>query len=80
VLGNFEDKPVLDSLHFQRIENGWNFSLELDIHHSTDDLHEKLDTCEICPFLEEAVLATSEKAALRVCPKQDFKILVDNMQ
>jgi hypothetical protein len=56
MLGNFEDKSVLDSFNFECIENGRNLSFELHIHDGTNDLHEVRHTCEICPFLSEATL------------------------
>jgi hypothetical protein len=40
VLGDFQNQSVLDSLHFECIENRWELAFELDIDDGTNDLRD----------------------------------------
>lgn len=80
MLGHFEHESALDSFDFEGIEDRRDFSFKLDIDDCSDDLDEFRCTCEICPFLEARGLAASEKAALRVWPRQDLSILAANIK
>ena len=38
MLGDFQNQFILDSLHFEGVENFWQIAFELNINHSTNDL------------------------------------------
>jgi hypothetical protein len=40
VLGDLEDESVLDAFDFEGVEDGGDFSFELDVHDGADDLTE----------------------------------------
>ena len=61
MLGDFEDESVLDALHFECVEDGWDLTFELHVDDGTDDLNGGRATCEICPFLSAAALAVEKR-------------------
>ena len=44
MLGNFENKSVLQSLHFKGIQNWWKVSLKLHIDNGTNNLRNFTDS------------------------------------
>lgn len=61
MLGDFQDESVLDSFHFQGVEDGRDFSFELHVNDGSDDLGGTGCTWEIWPFLREATLAPEKR-------------------
>lgn len=71
MLGDFEDKSVLNTLDFKGVEDGGDLSFELHVDDGADDLSGTGSTCEIWPFLRAAAL-TVEKS--EVAPLMRLRI------
>lgn len=61
MLCDFEDESVLDSFHFECVEDGRDFSFELDVDDGSDHLPQMGRTWEICPFFRAAALAPEKR-------------------
>jgi hypothetical protein len=38
MLGDFEDKTMLSALNLECVQDGWEISIEVDVHDGTDNL------------------------------------------
>jgi len=79
VLGDFKNESVFDSFDFECVEDRRDLSFELNVHDGTNDLDSKMDTCEICPFLEAALTAVL-KLLFRKLPTNMNKIILKALQ
>lgn len=79
MLRNLKNKTMINSLNFECIKNRWDFSFELDIDDSPNNLTIiNENTCEICPFL--TVFACVANLNRLWLPKNRLKIVLDSIQ